>query len=123
MERTFFKSKIHRASITDANLSYEGSLTIDLDLMEAADIKPYEKVDVVNINTGDRFTTYAIKGKRGSGEICLNGGAARLGQVGDLVIIITYAHLQETELDDFETRAVLVDKDNKITSIHTDSIC
>ena len=77
MERILFKSKIHRASITDANLQYEGSLTIDQDLMDAADILPFEKVDVVNINTGDRFTTYAIKGKRGSGEICLNGGAAR----------------------------------------------
>ena len=122
MERILFKSKIHRASITDANLKYEGSLTIDQDLMEAADILPYEKVDVVNINTGDRFTTYAIKGKRGSGEICLNGGAARLGQVGDLVIIITYAHLSEKELDTFETKAILVDNKNKIVSIHTESI-
>jgi len=122
MERILFKSKIHRASITDANLEYEGSLTIDQDLMEAADILPYEKVDVVNINTGDRFTTYAIKGKRGSGEICLNGGAARLGQVGDLVIIITYAHLSEQELETFETKAVLVDNKNKIVSIHTESI-
>ena len=122
MERILFKSKIHRASITDANLEYEGSLTIDQDLMEAADILPYEKVDVVNINTGDRFTTYAIKGKRGSGEICLNGGAARLGHVGDLVIIITYAHLSEQELETFETKAILVDKKNKIVTIHTESI-
>lgn len=122
MERILFKSKIHRASITDANLEYEGSLTIDQDLMEAADILPYEKVDVVNINTGDRFTTYAIKGKKGSGEICLNGGAARLGHVGDLVIIITYAHLNEQEMETFETKAVLVDNKNKIVSIHTESI-
>ncbi len=122
MERILFKSKIHRASITDANLEYEGSLTIDQDLMDAADILPYEKVDVVNINTGDRFTTYAIIGKRGSGEICLNGGAARLGQKGDLVIIITYAHLSEQEIQTFESKAVLVDKDNKIKSIHTEPI-
>jgi aspartate 1-decarboxylase len=122
MDRIFFKSKIHRACITDANLSYEGSLTIDQELMEAADIRPYEKVDVVNINTGDRFTTYAIKGGRGTGEICLNGGAARLGQVGDLVIIITYAHLNEQELESFETKAVLVDKQNKIVSINKDTI-
>jgi len=122
MERILFKSKTHRASITDANLQYEGSLTIDQDLMDAADILPYEKVDVVNINTGDRFTTYAIKGERGSGEICLNGGAARLGQPGDLVIIITYVHLTEQEIQTFESKAVLVDKDNKIKSIHTESI-
>lgn len=122
MERILFKSKIHRASITDANLQYEGSLTIDQDLMDAADILPYEKVDVVNINTGDRFTTYAIKGERGSGEICLNGGAARLGRKGDRVIIITYVHLSEPEIKTFESKAVLVDKDNKIKSIHTEPI-
>jgi len=122
MDRVFFKSKIHRATITDANLAYEGSLTIDQDLMEAAGILPYEKVDVVNINTGDRFTTYVIKGKRGTGEICLNGGAARLGQVGDLIIIITYAHMNEAEIDSFETKAVLVDKENKVVSVHSESI-
>ena len=122
MDRVFFKSKIHRATITDANLVYEGSLTIDQDLMESAGILPYEKVDVVNINTGDRFTTYVIKGRRGSGEICLNGGAARLGQIGDLIIIITYAHLNESDIDSFETKAVLVDKENKVVSVHSESI-
>ena len=122
MDRVFFKSKIHRATITDANLAYEGSLTIDQDLMESAGILPYEKVDVVNINTGDRFTTYVIKGRRGSGEICLNGGAARLGQIGDLIIIITYAHLNESDIDSFETKAVLVDKENKVVSVHSESI-
>ncbi len=122
MQRIIFKSKIHRARITEANLNYEGSLTIDQDLMEAADILPYEKVDVVNISTGDRFTTYAIKGKRGSGELCLNGGAARLGHVGDLIIVITYAHLDEVELESFETKAVLVDEHNRIKSIHTEAI-
>lgn len=122
MERTFFKSKIHRARITDANLNYEGSLTIDSELMEAAEILPYEKVDVVNINTGARFTTYAIKGKKGTGEICLNGGAARKGEVGDLVIIITYASLTIPEIKEFKTKAVLVDEKNKIVSIKEDSI-
>jgi aspartate 1-decarboxylase len=122
MERRFFKSKIHRATVTEANLNYEGSLTIDSELMEAAGILPYEKLDVVNISTGDRFTTYAIKGKKGSGEICLNGGAARKGQQGDLVIIITYINLNEEEIKGFKTTAVLVDKGNKILSINTDSI-
>jgi aspartate 1-decarboxylase len=122
MERRFFKSKIHRATVTDANLNYEGSLSIDANLMEAADILPYEKLDVVNISTGDRFTTYAIKGKKGSGEICLNGGAARKGQPGDLIIIITYVNLTQGEIDNFKTKAVLVDKQNKILSINTDSL-
>lgn len=122
MERILFKSKIHRASITEANLEYEGSITIDQNLMEAANMLPYEKVDVVNINSGDRFSTYVLKGKPGSGEICLNGGAARLGQIGDRVIIITYANVNEQEIDGFETTAVLVDKSNKIISVNNDSI-
>jgi len=122
MERILFKSKIHRASITEANLEYEGSITIDQNLMEAANMLPYEKVDVVNINSGDRFSTYVLKGKADSGEICLNGGAARLGQIGDLVIIITYVNVQEEEIDNFRTTAVLVDKSNKIISVNTDSI-
>jgi len=122
MERIFFKTKIHRATITGANLNYEGSLSIDQDLMDAAGILPFEKLDVVNISTGDRFTTYAIKGIRGSGEICLNGGAARKGQPGDLVIIITYISLREDEIKNFKPTAVLVDKHNKILSVKKDSI-
>ena len=122
MDRILFKSKIHRASVTDANLNYAGSLSIDEDLLEAADILPYEKVDVVNINSGDRFSTYAIKGKRGSGEIALNGGAARLGQTGDLLIIITYAHVPEEELQDYKIKTILVKSDNSIKSIHTGPI-
>jgi len=122
MERIFFKSKIHRATVTDANLNYEGSLTVDAELMEAADMLPYEKVDVVNITTGSRFTTYLIKGQKGSGEICLNGGAARLGQAGDLLIIISYVHLNEQEMTSFKTKAVLVDSNNRIKSIHTEAI-
>lgn len=122
MERIFFKSKIHRAAITDANLDYEGSITIDSDLMEAAGILPFEKVDVVNINTGARFTTYTIKGKKGSGEICLNGGAARLGEIGDLVIIITYINLKEEEISRLKPVTVLVDKNNKIKSVQEKTI-
>jgi aspartate 1-decarboxylase len=122
MERIFFKSKIHRAAITDANLDYEGSITIDSDLMEAAGILPFERVDVVNINTGARFTTYTIKGKKGSGEICLNGGAARLGEIGDLVIIITYVNLKEEEISRLKPVTVLVDKNNKIKSVQEKTI-
>ncbi|APF18410.1 aspartate 1-decarboxylase [Caldithrix abyssi] len=122
MERIFFKSKIHRATVTDADLNYEGSLSIDPDLMAAADILPYEKVDVVNITTGDRFTTYAIKGKPGSGEIGLNGGAARKGHVGDLVIIITYANVPEEEIEKHRVKVVLVDEQNRIKSVHEDTI-
>ena len=122
MERIFFKSKIHRARVTDADLNYEGSLSIDPELMKAADILPYERVDVVNLHTGDRLTTYAIKGKPGSGEIGLNGGTARLGQVGDLVIIITYAHIPENEIDRHKVKVVLVDDQNRIKSIHEDAI-
>ncbi|MGD9486755.1 MAG: aspartate 1-decarboxylase [Calditrichaceae bacterium] len=122
MERTLLKSKLHRATITDANLNYEGSLTIDQDLMDAADILPYEKVDVVNINNGARFTTYAIVGKRGSGDICLNGAAARLGQIGDLVIIITYVNLSADEINTHHPKAVLLEKGNKIKSIHSEPV-
>ncbi len=85
-----FKSKIHRATVTEANLNYTGSITIDLDLMEAAELLPHQKVQIVNINNGERFETYVIQGKRGSGVICLNGPAARLVQPGDLVIVIAY---------------------------------
>ncbi len=122
MERIIFKSKIHRATLTDANLSYEGSITIDEELMDAADILPYEKVDVVNINTGDRFSTYVLKGERNSGKIALNGGAARLGQIGDLLIIITYAHVSEDELKNFKPKAVLVDSANRVKTLITEAV-
>jgi aspartate 1-decarboxylase len=116
MFRTLCKSKIHRATLTDANLHYEGSITIDSDLLEAADIQPYEKVQVVNINNGSRIETYAIEGKRGGGEVCLNGAAARHGAVGDLIIIISYAMMEELEAREFEPKKVLVDKHNRIVS-------
>jgi len=117
MYRTILKSKIHRARVTDANLNYDGSLSIDPKLMEKADILPYEKVDVVNINNGQRFSTYAIKGKENSGEICLNGAAARLGEVNDLVIIITYISLPNEEIPNHNPIVIMVDENNKIKTI------
>ena len=100
--RTMLKSKIHRATVTDADLNYVGSITVDTDLLDAADIRPYEHVCVLNINTGARFETYAIEGPRGGGDICLNGAAARLAQPGDLVIVLTYAQYDEEELEGYE---------------------
>lgn len=119
MKRTLFKSKIHRARITQADLHYEGSLTIDLDLMKTADILPYEKVQVVNINNGKRFETYAIIGEPGSGTICLNGAAARLGHVGDQIIIITYGEFDESEALKHHPIVVLVDDDNRVIDVKT----
>lgn len=114
MLRTMFKSKIHRATVTEANLNYVGSITIDEDLLKAADIFEYEQVAVVNINNGQRFETYTIAGPAGSGMICLNGAAARLAHPGDLVIIITYAQMSEDELAHHKPTVALVDKDNRI---------
>lgn len=119
MRRTILKSKIHRATVTDANLNYEGSLSIDPALMKAADILPFEKIDVVNINNGARFTTYAIEGKPASGEICLNGAAARLGEIGDLVILLTYASLEVSEIDGHKPLLILVDEKNKIKTVQS----
>ncbi|HRQ30941.1 MAG TPA: aspartate 1-decarboxylase [Saprospiraceae bacterium] len=106
------KSKIHRATLTDANLNYEGSITIDEDLMEAANIIEGERIQVVNNNNGERLETYAIKGERGSGTICLNGAAARRAEVGDIVIIISYIYLTPVEAKDFEPITVYVDGNN-----------
>ncbi len=122
MKRTFFKSKLHRATVTESDLNYAGSLSMDPDLMTSADILPYEKIEVYNINTGDRFSTYAIKGKQGSGEIGLNGAAARLGHVGDLIIIVTYVQLDHSEIKNHRTKVVLVDEENKIKSIREEAI-
>ncbi len=113
------KGKIHRATLTGANVDYEGSITIDNDLMDAAGILEYEKVQVADIANGARFDTYVIKGPRGSGEICVNGAAARLVNVGDKVIIISYAHFDEKELKNFEPRMVLVNEKNRIVEIKT----
>jgi aspartate 1-decarboxylase len=111
-----YKSKIHRATLTDADLHYEGSATIDSDLLRAADIMPYEKVQIVNINTGGRLETYVIEGEPGSGEICLNGAAARLGEPGDMVIIISYAEVEDLEARDWEPTTILVDEKNRVKS-------
>ncbi|HSV31938.1 MAG TPA: aspartate 1-decarboxylase [Atribacteraceae bacterium] len=117
MQRILCKSKIHKATVTDANLNYEGSITIDEALMDAANLLPYEKVQVVNNNNGARFETYIISGKRDSGTICLNGAAARLVQPGDLLIIISYAQLDEAELTDFQPKIVTVNEKNQVTGI------
>lgn len=114
MLRTMFKSKIHRATVTEANLNYVGSITIDADLLEAADILEGEQVHVVNVNNGARFETYTIAGAPGSGIVCLNGAAARLAHPGDLVIIITYAQLSEAELATFRPSIVHVDGQNRM---------
>jgi aspartate 1-decarboxylase len=115
MRRTLCKSKIHRATITGADLSYEGSLTLDGALMEAADMLPYERVQVVNVNNGARLETYLIPGAPGSGVVQLNGAGARLGAPGDIVILMTYAEYDEAELTNgFNPTVVLVDEQNRV---------
>jgi len=111
---TICKSKIHRARITGADLNYEGSITIDKRLLEEANILANEKVQVVNLNNGARFETYVFVGEEDSGTICLNGPAARLGQVGDLLIIISYCHLEYEEAKKYQPKVVYVDKENRI---------
>ncbi len=111
------KSKIHGAVVTQAELYYEGSITIDEELLEAAEILPYEKVQVVNLNNGARFETYAIAGERGSGVVCLNGPAARLGAVGDQIIIISYAQYPREVALNHKPKVVILEKDNKIKQI------
>ncbi len=114
MERRMMKSKIHRAMVTESNLDYEGSITIDTRLMEKANILPYEQVDIYNVTSGDRFSTYAIKGDRDSGVICINGAAAHKAKKGDIVIIVTYANFTENELENFKPAKVYVDNQNRI---------
>jgi len=113
--RTLLKSKIHRATVTETNLDYDGSITIDRELMRDADILPYEKVEVMNVNTGARFETYAVGGSQG--EITLNGACARLAEVGDIVIILAYAILSEADLPSCHCNVVQVDKDNNIRAV------
>lgn len=115
---TILKSKIHRATITDANLNYIGSLTVDLDLMDAAGMIAYQQIAVVNINNGARLETYLIEGKRGSGEVCLNGAAARLGAPGDKIIILTYGLVDEKEIPaKYEPMIVHVNDKNEIMNL------
>jgi aspartate 1-decarboxylase len=112
---TICKSKIHRVKVTEADLNYEGSITIDKKLLDEANILPQEKVQVVNLNNGARFETYVLVGEENSGTICLNGPAARLGQVGDLLIVISYCHLEFEEAKKYQPKVIYVDKENKIT--------
>jgi aspartate 1-decarboxylase len=116
MRRTFFKSKIHRATVTHADLDYEGSVTIDEDLMDAAGFWEYEAVHVWNITRGTRLQTYAIKGERGSGIICINGAAAHLNRPGDMVILATFAELEESEARSHVPQVVLVDAKNRMVA-------
>lgn len=109
--------KIHRATVTDANLNYVGSITVDTDLLDAAGIDIHEKVQIVNNNNGERFETYTIAGKKGSGEICLNGAAARLVQKGDIVIIMSFVLIDAKEVATHRPKVVLVDENNKITQV------
>lgn len=108
------KSKLHRATVTQADLDYEGSITIDRDLMDQAGLLLYEQVDVLDITNGNRLTTYVIEGERGSGEICINGAAAHLVNKGDLVIICAYTGLDESELKSFKPKILLLDSQNKV---------
>ncbi len=118
MLQEFLFSKIHRATVTDANLNYVGSITIDETLMKAAKIMEFQKVDILDVNNGERFQTYVIKGEPDSGCICLNGAAARRVQPGDKVIIVSYASLTPEEIKTHKPTVVMVDDENKITEIH-----
>ncbi len=114
MQLNMFKGKLHRATVTDANLAYEGSITIDSTLLKAADILPYEQVHIYNLTNGARFTTYVIEGAADSGEICINGAAARHARKGDMVIIAAYAIMEEAEARNFTPKSILVDANNRI---------
>lgn len=117
MFRAMLKSKIHRATVTEANIEYEGSITVDKRLLEAADILPYERVQVVDLSNGVRLETYAIEGATYSGAICVNGGAARLVHKGDRIIIISYAQVDDREASQMRPKIVHVDKENKVTRV------
>lgn len=117
-----FKSKLHRAAVTQADINYVGSVTIDSELLGKAGILPGEKVQIVNLNNGKRFKTYTIKGEAGSGIVCINGAAARLVQVGDRVIIIAYALMEENEAKVFKPKVLVLDENNKIISIRQEEV-
>lgn len=116
MQRTMLKSKLHRVTVTHSELHYEGSCAIDQDLLDAADIREYQQIDIYNVNNGERFTTYAISAERGSGIISVNGAAARRAAAGDLLIIATYAMYDEAELARFEPDLVYVDSRNRMVN-------
>jgi aspartate 1-decarboxylase len=115
MTITMLHSKIHRATVTDANLNYVGSITIDRDLIDEARMRIGQKIDIVNVNNGERFSTYIIAGERGKREICLNGAAARKVHVGDKIIIIAYAQMDEKEADTYRPKIVILDDDNAVS--------
>lgn len=117
MLRYMLKSKIHRATVTEANLNYVGSITIDKNLLDAANILENEKVSIVNINNGQRFETYVIEGEAGSGLMCLNGAAARLVEVGDLIILLTYTLLEDEQCKDYKPKLVFVNEKNEIQQV------
>ncbi len=117
MQRIMLRSKIHRATVTQCDLNYEGSCGIDEDLLDAADIREFEKIELYDINNGERFSTYAIRGRRGSGEISLNGAAARLVHLGDLLIICTYAPMTSADIEGHRPKIVFVDDRNQITGL------
>ncbi|MEI8173312.1 MAG: aspartate 1-decarboxylase [Deltaproteobacteria bacterium] len=117
MQRFMLKSKIHRAAVTDADLHYEGSITIDETLMDAADILPYEKVNIYNVSNGERFSTYVIKGKRDSGVICVNGAAAWKASKGDIVIIASYAIIDDQSIKKWSPKCVFLDERNSIKTL------
>lgn len=117
MQRIMLRAKIHRATVTQCDLNYEGSCGIDQDLLDAADMRECEKIELYNVNNGERFSTYAIKGERGSGEISLNGAAARLAHLGDLLIICTYAPMTDEEIATYKQKIVFVDDKNRITGL------
>ena len=114
MNITMLYSKLHRATVTDANLNYVGSITIDRELLDAANMRVGQKIDIVNVNNGERFSTYIIPGERGKREICLNGAAARKVHKGDKIIIIAYASMTEKEADEYEPKVVILDDNNDI---------
>jgi aspartate 1-decarboxylase len=117
MQRVMLKSKVHRATVSDCDLHYVGSVTVDPDLLEAADIREHEQVHVLDIDNGARFETYTIAGQRGSGEMTINGAAARLVHRGDKVILVSYATYDEAEIEDHRPRVVHVDEDNRIIDV------
>ncbi len=117
MQRIMLRAKIHRAAVTQRDLKYEGSCGIDEDLLDAANIREFEKIELYNVNNGERFSTFAIRGERGSGEISLNGAAARLAHLGDLMIICTYAPLSEPIVKTYQPKIVFVDRGNRISGM------
>ena len=119
MYRQILRSKIHRATVTDSRVDYEGSITVDEELLKAADIAPWEKVLIANLNNGSRIESYVIPGETGSGIVCMNGGAAKYAQKGDLVIIMSFAILTDEELERHQPKVVYVDRQNRILSLRS----